>query len=118
MDGVTENYSKFEVRDMVRFLKAEELSQIENHRRLVFKTKTFSVERKCLWLNSFKEGRTALNDVPEKHKIKPRTSHTDENFVIVEGLIKKNRRVKVSETHCKKKNSRAILHILSKGPPP
>jgi hypothetical protein len=35
MADVTENYSKFEVRAVVRFLQAERMSQSEIHRRLV-----------------------------------------------------------------------------------
>jgi hypothetical protein len=37
----------------------------------------------------------ALNDDPEKHRGRPKTSHTDENCVNVEGLIREDRRVKV-----------------------
>jgi hypothetical protein len=39
----------------------------------------------------------ALNDVPEKHRGRPRTLHTDENCVIVECSIKGDQRVKVNE---------------------
>jgi hypothetical protein len=39
-----------------------------------------------------------LNDDPQKHRGRSRTSHIDENCVIVEGLIKKDQRVKVHET--------------------
>jgi hypothetical protein len=54
-----------------------------------------SAERKCLaWCNKFKNGRTALNDDPEK----PRGNNdTEENYVIVDGLIRKDRSVKVHE---------------------
>jgi hypothetical protein len=49
-----------------------------------------------LWCNKFKDGRTALNDDPPKHRGRPRASHTDENCVIA-GLIREDRRVKVRE---------------------
>jgi hypothetical protein len=39
----------------------------------------------------------ALNDVPEKHRSRPRTLHTDKNCVIVECSIKGDQRVKVYE---------------------
>jgi hypothetical protein len=39
----------------------------------------------------------ALNDDSEKNRGRPRTSHTDENYVIVKGLIRQDRRVKVCE---------------------
>jgi predicted transcriptional regulator len=39
----------------------------------------------------------ALNDYTQKHRGRPRTSHTDEYCVIVEGLIREDRRVKVLE---------------------
>jgi hypothetical protein len=83
MDGVITNYFKFEVCAMVRFLKADEERQSEIHHRQIFETKTFSAEGKCLCFNKVKKGRSTLNDDPEKHKVKLRTSHTDENCVIV-----------------------------------
>jgi hypothetical protein len=39
----------------------------------------------------------ALSDDPGKHRGRPRTSHTDENCVIVKGLMRENQRVKVHE---------------------
>jgi hypothetical protein len=39
----------------------------------------------------------ALNDYPEKHRGRPRTFHTDENCVIVKGLIREDGRIKVYE---------------------
>jgi hypothetical protein len=64
----------------------------------VFTARTFSAERKCLrGANKFKDGRTSLNDDPQKHRGRLRTSHTDENCVTVEGLIREDRRPKVCE---------------------
>jgi predicted DNA binding protein len=51
---------------------------------------TFSAEIKCLC-------GAALNDDPQKHRGKPKTSLTDKNCVIVEGLMKEDRRVKFRE---------------------
>jgi hypothetical protein len=51
----------------------------------------------CMWCNKFKDGGTGLNDDPQKHRGRPRTSHTDENCVIVKGLIREDRRVEVCE---------------------
>jgi hypothetical protein len=48
-----------------------------------------------VWCNKFKVGRTALNNDPEKQKNGQRTSHTDENYIIVEGLIREDPGVKV-----------------------
>jgi hypothetical protein len=39
----------------------------------------------------------ALNDDPQKHGGRPRTSHIDENCVTVEGLIREDQRIKVHE---------------------
>jgi hypothetical protein len=50
-----------------------------------------------VWRNKFKDGGTALNDDPQKHRGRLKTSHTDENCVIVEGLIREGRRAKVRE---------------------
>jgi outer membrane protein assembly factor BamA len=50
-----------------------------------------------VWCNKFKDGRKALNDDPQKNTGRPRTSHTDENSVIVESLIKEDQRAKIRE---------------------
>jgi hypothetical protein len=47
--------------------------------------------------NKFRDGRTALNNGPEKHSGRPGTSHTDENCVIVKDVIRGAQRVKVLE---------------------
>jgi hypothetical protein len=49
MAGVIENYSKFEVRSVVRFLQAEGVGQSKSHRRLVnvYGRKVFSL-KECL----------------------------------------------------------------------
>jgi hypothetical protein len=49
----------------------------------------FTRKEVTVWCNKFKDGRTALNDDPEKHRSRPGTSHIDENLVYVDGLIKK-----------------------------
>jgi hypothetical protein len=48
----------------------------------VFRRKEVSV-----WWNRFKDGRTTLNDGPVEHIGRPRTSHSDEYYVGVEGLV-------------------------------
>jgi hypothetical protein len=50
-----------------------------------------------VWYSNFKDGSVTLNDDPEKHRDRPRTLYKDENGVIVEGLIREVRRVKVCE---------------------
>jgi hypothetical protein len=45
----------------------------------------------------FKYGRTALNDDPEKRRGRLRIVHTDEDCVIIEGLIREDRRLNVRE---------------------
>jgi transposase len=92
MAGVIENYSKFEVYAVARFLQAEGVSQSEIHRRLVsvYGQNVFSRKEVSVWCNKFKDGRMALNDDPQKHRGRPRTSYTDENCVIVEDLIRED----------------------------
>jgi hypothetical protein len=99
MASVIENYSKFEVRALVRFLRAEGLSQNEILSRLVsvYGQNVFSQKEVFVWCNKFKNGWLALHDDPEKHRGAPRTSHSGENCVIVEGLISEDRRVQVCE---------------------
>jgi hypothetical protein len=91
MAGVTENYSGFEVRSVVRFLQAEGVGRREIHRRLVnvYGQKVFSRKEESVCSIKFAYGRKALNDDQEKHRDRQRTSNTDENCVIVEGLMKK-----------------------------
>jgi hypothetical protein len=50
-----------------------------------------------VWCQKFKDGLTALNDDPQKQRGWPRTTHTDENRVIVEGLLREDWRVKIRE---------------------
>jgi hypothetical protein len=57
----------------------------------------FSQKEASVLCNRFKDGRTAPNDDPEKQRSIPRASHTDENCVIVESLIREDRRVKIRE---------------------
>jgi hypothetical protein len=85
MADVIENYYKFEVRAVVRFLQAEGVSQRKLHREIesVYGDKVFSRKEVSVWCNKFKDGRTALNDDPEKNSGRPRTSHTDANFIFV-----------------------------------
>jgi predicted DNA-binding protein YlxM (UPF0122 family) len=99
MASVTENYSTFEVRAMVRFLHADGMSQSKIHRRLasVYGYNVFSRMEVSVWCNTYKDSQRALNDDPQEHRGRPRTSHTDENCVTVEGLIREDQRVKVRE---------------------
>jgi hypothetical protein len=57
--------------------------------------------KRNVWCNKFRDGRTALNDDPEKHGGRPRATRTDGNCVTVEGLIREDRRVKVLTMCCK-----------------
>lgn len=99
MACVIAEYSKCEVRAVIRFLQAEGVNQSEIHRRLegVYGPKVLSRKEVSVWCKKFKDGRTDLIDDPEKNRGRPRTSHTDENCSIVEGLIREDRRIKVRE---------------------
>jgi transposase len=99
MADVIENYSKFDVRAVLRFLQAEGVSQREIHRRFVnvYDQNVFSRKAVSVWCKKFKDCRTALNEDPQKHRGRQRTSHTDENCVIVEVLLREDRKVKVRE---------------------
>jgi hypothetical protein len=50
-----------------------------------------------VWCNKFEDGQTALNDDPEKHRGRQKTSFIDDKFVTVESLVTEDRRVKVHE---------------------
>jgi histone-lysine N-methyltransferase SETMAR len=98
---VIENYSKSEVRAVVRLLQAEGVSESKIHRRLVsvYGQNLFNRKEPSVWCNKFKDGRTTLGStvIIHRNRGRPRTSHTDENCVIVEGLIREDQRVKVRE---------------------
>jgi hypothetical protein len=90
MASVIENYSKFEVCVVNIFLQAEGVSQNEIHHSLVnvYGQKVCNRKEVSMWCNKFDDDRSTLNDDPDKPKCRPRTLHTDENCVIVEGLIR------------------------------
>jgi hypothetical protein len=73
MGGVVENYSKFEACAVVRFMQAGRMGQSGIRRRLdsVYYQNVFSRNIE------FKECQMAVNDDPEKHRGRPKTSHTD-----------------------------------------
>jgi hypothetical protein len=64
----------------------------------VYGQNVFIREEVSVWYNKFKDGRTGLNDNPEEHGGRTKSSRSDENCVIVEGLIREDRRAKVRET--------------------
>jgi hypothetical protein len=63
----------------------------------VYGQNVFSQKEVPVWCNKFKDGRTVLNDDPHKHRGTPRTSHNDENCVIVKSLITEGQIIKVRE---------------------
>jgi hypothetical protein len=85
---------KFEIRTVVRFLQAEGGRVGEIHPRLV---SVYSQKEVSLWCKIFKDGQMAVKDGPEKHRGRPRTPDTEENCVIVESLVREDRRIKVHE---------------------
>jgi hypothetical protein len=99
MASVTEKYSMFDVRKVVRLSQVEEMSESGILRRLLCACgpNVFSRKEVSVWCDRFQDGRTALNDDPEGDRGGPRTSHTVEIYVIVEGLTRGNRRVKFHE---------------------
>jgi hypothetical protein len=96
---VIENYSQLEVPAMVTFLQVEGISWSEIHHRLVsvYGQNVFCRKEVYLGCNKFNDGRTALSDDPGRHRSRPRTSHTDENCVIVKGFMRDYQRVEVHE---------------------
>jgi hypothetical protein len=68
MEGVIENYSKSEVRAVVRFLQAEGVSEREIHRRLVsvYGQNVFIRKELSACCNKFKDRGTARNDDAQK----------------------------------------------------
>jgi hypothetical protein len=89
MAGAIENYSKFEDCALVRFLHAEGVSQIHHRLVSVYGQNVFSQTEVSVQCGQFKDGRTALDDA-HKHTGRPGTLHTDENYVIIEDLIRED----------------------------
>jgi hypothetical protein len=114
MASVIENYSKFEVRGVVRFLQAEGVSQSEIHRRLVsvYGQNVFSQNEVSVWCNKFKDSRLALNDNPRNPEADQGPLHTDENCVIVEGLIREDQRVNVREIAEETNIAKSTVHEI------
>jgi hypothetical protein len=108
MAGVIENYSKSEVRAVVKCFRAEGLIESEICRRLVsvYGQKVFS-RKVSMWCNKFRDGRTAWNYVPDKQGGRPRTSD-----VIMESLIIEDRELTFEKRIAK---ASQLLHILLKG---
>jgi hypothetical protein len=94
MIGVTENYSKFEVRAVVRFLQSEGLSQSEIHRRTVsvYGQNIFKRKEVSVWCKIFTDGRKEPNEGPKE----------DRGRKLYQGLRREEGRVKVRETLGKK----------------
>jgi hypothetical protein len=103
MAGAIANYSKVEGRAMVIILQTEKFNQNEVHRKLVniYGMKDVGQKEVSVSCNEFIDGRSALMMI-QRNGDRPRASHSDENFVIVEDLIREDRRVKIREKHCEK----------------
>jgi hypothetical protein len=82
------------------------VSQSEIHLRLV---SVYGRKEVSVWCNRVKDGRTALNDDTKKHRVRPKTSHSDENCVIFKGSYRKIEERKlvkrIAEDSCE------VLHI-------
>jgi hypothetical protein len=93
------------------FLQAEGVRQSEIHRHLgnVCGQVVFSRKEVPVWRNKFEDGRMTLGYDPEKHRGRPRTTHTDGNSSIIEGLLRKDGRVRLPEAF----RSHVVPHIMS-----
>jgi hypothetical protein len=104
MAGVIQSYSQFEVRAVGAEVQrgTSQVSECLRPERSEPKGSVCAVQQ-------IKNGRTALNDNPEKQRVRPRTSHTDEDCVIVEGNTEESRLVnRISKHNC------ALLHSIGK----
>jgi hypothetical protein len=99
MGSVIDNYSKFEVCTVFRYLQVERVSESKFHQRLVsvYGQNVFSQKEVSVWCNKFKDGHTALNDDPGKEEGRQSHSHTDKNCGTVKSLIREDQGVKFCE---------------------
>ncbi|GFO03250.1 histone-lysine N-methyltransferase SETMAR [Plakobranchus ocellatus] len=97
MATLIKEWSKLEVRAVVRFLFSKRTKPSEIHKQIAetFGEGAMSRSRVYQWCTWFGEGRTSLGDEPKSGR--PKTSTNEENTTRVDELIRCDRRMKIRE---------------------
>jgi len=112
MAAPIEQWTKVEVRGVIRFLHAVGENPTEIYRKLVavYGDNVMSRKQVSVWCSAFTNGRTDLDDEPRAGR--PRSSTTDENVVHVESLIQEDRRRKVREIAVELDLPKSVVHEI------
>ena len=112
MATVIEDWSKTEVRGVIRFLHAKGTKPSDIHGELVtvYGNNVMSKKQVYAWCSKFSEGRSNLDDDPRPGR--KQTSSSDNNVMRVEALIRGDRRLKVREMALDLGLPKTIVHRI------
>ncbi|GFO41300.1 histone-lysine N-methyltransferase SETMAR [Plakobranchus ocellatus] len=105
-------WSKLEVRTIVRFLFSKGTKPSEIHKQIAetYGEGAMSRSRVYQWCTWFGEGRTSLGDEPKSGR--PKTSTNEENTTRVDELIRCDRRMKIREIALKLEIPKSTVHEI------
>ncbi|GFO18336.1 histone-lysine N-methyltransferase SETMAR [Plakobranchus ocellatus] len=105
-------WSKLEVRAVVRFLFSKGTKPSEIHKQIAetYGEGAMSRSRVYQWCTWFGEGRTSLGDEPKSGR--PKTSTNEENTTRVDELIRCDRRMKIREIALKLEIPKSTVHEI------
>ncbi|GFO13271.1 histone-lysine N-methyltransferase SETMAR [Plakobranchus ocellatus] len=105
-------WSKLEVRAVVRFLFSKGTKPSEIHKRIAetYGEGAMSRSRVYQWCTWFGESRTSLGAEPKSGR--PKTSTNEENTTLVEELIRCDRRMKIREIALKLEIPKSTVHEI------
>ncbi|GFO19317.1 histone-lysine N-methyltransferase SETMAR [Plakobranchus ocellatus] len=108
----TPEWSKLEVRAVVRFLFSKGTKPSEIHKKIAetYGKGAMSRSRVYQWCTWFGEGRTSLSDEPKSGS--PKTSTNEENKIRVDELVRCDRRMKIREIALKLKIPKCTVHEI------
>ena len=106
------DWSKLEVRAVVRFLFSKGTKPSEIHKQIAetYGEGAMSRSRVYQWCTWFGEGRTSLDDEPKSDR--PKTSTIEKNTTRVDELIKCDRRMKIREIALKLEIPKSTVHEI------
>ena len=112
MATTIENWSKTEVRGVIRFLNAKGIKPSDIYRELitVYGIDVMGKTQVYDWCRKFSEGRSSLDDDPRPGR--KQTSSCDKNVMKVEELIRGDRRLKVREIALQLGLAKTVIHKI------
>lgn len=110
MLNIIEDFSKSEVREVIRFLHEKGTKPSDIHRELVAVYGNDGKTQVYDWFCKFSEGRSNLDDDPRPGR--KQTSNCDKNVMKIEALILGDRRLKVPEIALDLGLAKTIVHKI------